>query len=293
MVTYQDYLNFVARQGDQDNPGRGMSEQDWNRLSPDRQWANVGGGLMLSNQDPRYGELAGLLGENDPDRYLLAGPQGDWDSSWMIDPNRMVQRNGVNVSTSGNETAASQAGNDFGIVQHGWMLPLAGAALGAMGAFGAEGAGAGLFEGAAAEGALSGGEGLFAGASATGELSGGPVGLFDGASATGELTEGLGVNPFDGATATGEVSGPGMFEGLLDSVMNNPLQTIGRGLSLYQMGRGLLNNNEPPPPSNNGDGKGGNGDGVTIPPFQRGQYQPNAITAAQLQNFQFARPRGM
>lgn len=80
------------------------------------------------------------------------------------------------------------------------------------------------------------------------------------------------------------------YQGLLD----NPLQTLGRGYSLYQLGRGLLNNdddNPPPNNDNNPDNKGGNGQGLS--PLQRDPWTPNPITAAQIQNFQYARPRGM
>ncbi len=85
---------------------------------------------------------------------------------------------------------------------------------------------------------------------------------------------------------------PNQQRGLLDGLMDNPLQTLSRGYSLFQMGRGLLggNNNTNTNTDNSGD-KGGTGTGVQIP--QRQPYQPNPITAAQIQNFQFARPRGM
>lgn len=337
MLTYQDYLRYVEQNGLQ---GAGnYSEQDWNRLSPDRQWANVGGGLMLHNSDPRYQEYAGLLGEKDPGRYLMAGPSGDWDSSWMLDPNRMVSRNGVNVSTSGNESPQSQARNDFGLVQYGWAVPLGAAAIAAMtgggGLLGGEslantgmvdtlGAGAAENGFAGANmGAWGGTPGASTWAGTFGEYGGldpetwlNNGGLPNGSPSAG-LLERIVV---DGSRLPPEVNPnlfnpippviPSTFNPTLDPapeikpdpngdkpfyqpLLDNPIQSLIRGAGLFQMTRGLFDQdrgNKPAGNDNNGDpGKGGTG---TAPQFQRGTYQPNAITQAQLDNFKFARPRG-
>lgn len=77
--------------------------------------------------------------------------------------------------------------------------------------------------------------------------------------------------------------------GLLDQLADNPLQTLGRAYSLFQLGNGLLNrgnnNSGNPGDGNNGDGsKGGNG---TVTPYQRTPYQPNPFTQSQIQNFRY------
>ncbi len=84
------------------------------------------------------------------------------------------------------------------------------------------------------------------------------------------------------------------YQDTLDGITNNPLQALGRGMSLYNIGRGLFGNNrsgggDGPP---DGDGKGGGGEAVNTQPLQRGPWTPNPITQQQIQNFQYARPRG-
>ncbi len=83
----------------------------------------------------------------------------------------------------------------------------------------------------------------------------------------------------------------GLFSGLTDSLTNpsNLLRLAGTGQALA----GLLGGDKPSGNSgssgSNGPGKGGGGGSLNL---QRDPYTPNAITMAQLQNMQYARPPG-
>lgn len=154
-----------------------------------------------------------------------------------------------------------------------------GAAIGASsGAFGAGAESSGL--GLTADG--SAGVGMGAGSGGTG---------LAGAAGSGLTATGGGSGAFDmtGAGSTG-ITGNSTIDGLLGRAMSNPLQTAGLLQSIYGMfGGGSGSGN-----SSGGGDKGGSGAGVAnVGPAQRAPYQPNPITAMQLQNMRYARPRGI
>ena len=197
-LTYQDYL---WGKGPEE---RGISEREWNRLSEAEKYERLTDGFMIHSSDPRWNELAAAVGETDRSRNIMIGRKDKWNSDWMVDPNRRVDtENGYSFSTSGNESARNQADNDFGVVQHGWALPLGAAAIGAMGA---AGAGASAANPAAAAAAAE--TGGLAGLGAAGPGAGVGAGL--GASSAGVVPMGsISVTAPSLAGASGGLAGLG------------------------------------------------------------------------------------
>lgn len=92
------------------------------------------------------------------------------------------------------------------------------------------------------------------------------------------------------AAGSAGLTGNAMIDGLLSGAMSNPLRTAG----LIQAVSGMFGGGSGGGGGGGGGGqqKGGEGTGVGTGSFQQDPYQPNPITAAQIQNMRFARPRG-
>lgn len=136
-LTYQDYL--WGKDTNQDGAAALLGESEWEGLSNRDKFSRLTQGFGIYSNDPRWDALAQSLGETDRSRHIRMGTADDWSSDWMVDRDRYVDQDGFRFASSGNESAAYQARNDFGIVQHGWVLPLAAAAIGAFAGAGTAG----------------------------------------------------------------------------------------------------------------------------------------------------------
>ena len=210
-LTYQDYLKAMSGRGGDSGGGTGaFDEATWNRMTPQEQWNNVGGGLTITPDDPRYAGLAAST-HPDPGRNIGVAP-GTMPSSGFVDPSRNFQGNGFWAGAGNNRTPQSEAhDNSGGLSDKQWAIlaamvasgGLAGGALGATAGGGdalAAGVGGGFGTGALG----AGGTGAAFGAGATGAVGAGTAGSLVG-------NESLGLNM---GSAGGGVSAPaGGFQG--------------------------------------------------------------------------------
>lgn len=179
-LTYNDYLWGKPRDSGEAPDGQyvaPMSREEWDALDEDEQVRRLTQGFFISSRDSRWDAMAEAVGETDRRNNIYIGRQNDWNFDWMDDRDRYVDTdNGYRFSTSGNTSAQWDADNDFGIVQHGWLLPVAaagaaflgGASMAAGGDVLAAGAGEGFGTGAIGAGTTDVGLGL--GASEAGNI---------------------------------------------------------------------------------------------------------------------------
>jgi hypothetical protein len=260
---------------------RGQDGGNYTQLQPDGNY-NFSDPNAIIN-DPEFGSLTRV--EN------IKQPHDMW-STWL--PVAVASLLGGPVAY-----AAAGAGAGAG----GGLLGGAGsdtAAMGAFDQFGSTGLGD-VFAGAPA----AGGAGIGAGVGADTA----PMGAFDqfGSSGMGDVFGG-GAPVTDLSTAAGgaPVTDLSVHAGLGDTLNNlipggllsggsglsTLLRVAGLGTSLSGLlghGNTSTNNNNTNNDNNPPGSKGGGGQGLNI---TRGQYTPNPYTQQQLQNFQFAQPRG-
>lgn len=304
--TYQDYQNNFANLFDDSGRFQGMTPEMWAALNPQDQWAQLGGSAELRHTDPRYAGLKPTVGgEADRDMFLTNRRMGADDVYTQADLG-----NGVFAHSQDQQTPGFQA-RAHSSPYMAFALPLAFMALPAL--LG-EGPLAGAFGGAS--GADAGATGAFdmGGSTGFGDVFGGAAGdIAPGALPTIPETT---LNPmntslldsFGGEAGLAPViehsvnAGlgdtlrnflPSALQGLVPSSLTGLLQGAGAITSLT----GLLGGNHGGSSSASGnDGatsggdKGGSGKGLNI---GRSPYQPNPITQQQLQNFTYARPRGL
>lgn len=167
-LSYQDYL-AARREGDQsgfsessssNQPGL-ISEDEWNALSPQQQWAtmasqNGAGGSVIGPDDPRFAAIHAITpGQGYSITY--GPPPHAGDSNYYIDPSRIKPiGNGFYASPSDNFTqSALQERHGLGVGDLiGFGIPAAIITLGAAGML--DGLGASGVSGTA-EGAVAGG----------------------------------------------------------------------------------------------------------------------------------------
>jgi hypothetical protein len=172
--TYQDYLSNYGKGGD-----GAFSETQWNGLGAAGQWRELGGGLALGKDDPRYAALAQQLGMTDGGRLNLGyKPQSiGVNRTNYVDPNAVLQGDDVYATAHSNETPKTQFAGG-GLSDKGWLI----AALSVLGG------------GAALGTALGGTAAAGTGAATTGGFSG----FGDIAASGGVGTEGLGTGTMTG-----------------------------------------------------------------------------------------------
>lgn len=156
--TYQDYVNSlpVGSEGDIKPP---ISEQQWNAMGSADRFKQIGGGMIVGRDDPRYADLASHAGGEAGRALTVAGGQFDpahnvgrngegRDVQAYTDPAQVYQGDGWNVHNPSNETPDLQKQGGMSDKQKAIMLAamMAGGAY-AGGAFGgAEVAGAGALD---------------------------------------------------------------------------------------------------------------------------------------------------
>lgn len=222
-LTYADYVRHMAGRGGSEGGGTGaVDEATWNALSPQEQFNNLQGGMVISKDDPRYAAMAQQLGISNGSNIMIGGgaQAHAGDSRWWVNPNAVINGDGWSATGSENQTPyMQQQANASGLSEKEWI------ALAAMVAAG----------GALPPGVLEGGAGAVGGgteALAGGAFDmGGSAGVFDSMGHPlypGGMEAGVGLEgapgwaaeggapvqpgPFDGGTAGGDVSG-GSFDG--------------------------------------------------------------------------------
>lgn len=184
-LTYQDYLRhirqFAGSEGGSNGPA--LDELQWNALSPEQRWANVGGSISIDRGDPRYERLARMVGGEPGRTITLVGgntPEG-------VDASRVKRGEGFFAYSEDMRTPESQAQDSFSDAQRAAALlfPVA-AGMGINAAYGA-----GALGGAGAEAAGAGGLSL-----------------------SGSGTAGIGAGASGGAAFTGAEFGAGGLAGL-------------------------------------------------------------------------------
>ncbi len=287
---YRD--NFIS--GNVDDAGIGsrpMSEEDWNRLSQNERLGMIGTTSYGPNSnDPLLQQImqryqgAGFGGQDvrnvsiynndkfiDPSRVFTDQETG---TRWTPQENMREYQNRLTPLTGILTVLTAGMAANAGLLGAGVGEGASSAAPGWASTYGAETAG----------GALSGGaSGL--GASAAAGLSGAPALMS-------HVPSSQFNSMLDGSSSLFNVpESGGLFSGLTDSLTSPSglLRLAGTGQTLA----GLFGGDKPSGNSgssgNNGPGKGGGGGSLNL---QRDPYTPNAITMAQLQNMQYARPPG-
>lgn len=246
--TYQDYLNANPQMNGGSEGGQGtssaMSQDMWNSLSPALQWNNVGNGMALQSNDPRYAAIAQQMGitpntgSYDPANTIqLAYKPGSYDpsnSAIYSDPNKILQDGDVYATTHGNLTPYAQMGNNGGMSDAMWALAalspiMAGVGAAALGA-GAGDAGAGAAAGAGDESAGLSMANPFTGSAAAGgpDYASELAGLQGGSQAAAPVTE-----------LSTQAAQQGMWSQMLQNLQNgrgllgmSPLQRAGAGAAL-------------------------------------------------------------
>jgi hypothetical protein len=209
-LTYQDYLNYQKAQYGNASEGGGpanLTEDQWNALGQSGQWNQMGGGLAMQSNDPRYAAIAQQLGikpgTTGPDGTIMFGagnhPTNTTSANGMpslVDPNAALQGNGVWATAHPNLTPQSEYSGG-GLSDKGWGL----AALSVLGGGAALGTALGGAGGAAAAGGSSALQtgGILTGADVAGGTSG--AGYIGGVSA--------GVPGGAAAGSTGSMTGAG------------------------------------------------------------------------------------
>lgn len=224
MMTYADYLRSVP-QGSEGGSGV-MSEQQWNQLPPDQQWATIGGGFMMDSNDSRYAGLAGLTGGRGGNIVAQGSNPNDSD---FTDPGGVHHGQGFSAYDYSNLTPEVQAREGAGgLSDKEWAIlaasmfggaALAGGSLAGAGA--AEGLGGVTASGSAGVGAGASGSAAFdlsalGGASGAGDLAAmygtGEAGAGAGSSLSGMYSPSAGTGAFAGGSAApgAGVVAPGM-----------------------------------------------------------------------------------
>lgn len=193
--TYQDYLNYYGKGGD-----GALSQDQWNALGSSGQWNQLGGGMAIGSDDPRWASIAqqlGITAKTGPDAtVMLYGGDKPSDLSGLVDPSRVLSGDGSYATAHDNLTPASEFAGG-GLSDRGWILSAlgvvgGGALLGdAMGWTGAAEAGGGA-AGAAGSSSLIGTPGVEPGAFDIGGSSG-----FGGSTALSGTPEATGTGAFD------------------------------------------------------------------------------------------------
>lgn len=237
-LTYQDYLRYIGQYAGSEGGGpAAMGEEAWSGLSPEQQWANVGGGIILDPSDPRH--------VGDRNIHVTGGePSEEFLGEHIADPGRVVRGDGYFAYSDDNRTPSSQAGDSFSDARRAGALLFPVAAglgitaategLAALGAGGGEGftlsatGNAGV--GAGADG-LASFSGLGPGVAAAGAAPGGPA-AGDGFSLTAEGSAGV------GAGADGVASGPSLADRAMNWLRSNPQLAARLGLSAAALAGG-------------------------------------------------------
>lgn len=287
MADYRDYLAYWNSQQHGDGGDTPLSEEQWRRINPSQRWGMLGDSVAITPDDPRYQGLLGQVNGEAGRNIFLSGSR--LNDSNLVNPAGQYAGDGFFAHSESNQTPGYQAERDISDTAFRNFLLTAAAVVGGGLAYGALGAGAaGAGEAGAGWGATgTGTAGVGAGATGAGAVDMGALGAAGAAAPDFSNVAGGGSTTATGAGLTGNA----MVDGLLNGAMRNPLQTIGLIRTVGGMFGG--NGNGGGGGNSSGQQKGGEGAGVGNPgAFQQQPYQPNPITAAQLQNMRFARPRG-
>lgn len=123
-LSYQDYLNAnpQLQGGSEAGSSSYMSQDAWSALSSADQWKNLGGGLSIDQNDPRYAAIAAQTG-GDPSRGLYIRSGALTDTSIFNDPSKVYQGNGFYAFDPANQTAQEEARqNSGGLSDRAWAL---------------------------------------------------------------------------------------------------------------------------------------------------------------------------
>lgn len=268
--TYDDYkgANPQNNGGSEGGSGTysGFSEDQWNAMSPEQKWAQMGQGVAIAPTDPRYKDLAAQLGVTDG-RVLRLGNQAGSipiNSTNYVNPGAVGQANGVFGTSQGNLTPHAQFAGG-GLSDKQWALlaaSLVGGGALAGGAFGAEGLAGGAAGGMGDESA-----GLAMGNPFGGAANPFGPGAFEGADNPLAGTPMGGANPYGppegGLPPDGTTSPPGTETGTPGPDATSPPDTG------YKPGEGPPGGTETTPP----------GSGITNP---LAGLPPGSSTAASL-----------
>lgn len=223
--SYQDYLKQYQANGQSAFSESGasnqlpqISEEDWNKLSPDNQWseymgadqrattnlpgANMARSLYVGSDDPRYADLAKQAGVTDGRgiEVLYGAPSHMGDNTWWRDPNAVKDLgNGVYATPENNFTQHAYEESNKGDTGFNIVRALSTAAM--------------LYGGAEAAGLVGGGADAGGAAGSTAGIS-----STDAAESGGTLaldTAGTGTTPYVGATAV-DTAGTTAGTGLVD-----------------------------------------------------------------------------
>ena len=199
MLTYQDYVNYLAsRDGGESGGGGMLSGDQFNALGLRDRFSMVGGGLGIAPEDPRYEQLAGATRpEAGRDIGVIYGapPESVSGVRFLNDPSRVAKGDGWSAYSDDNVSAEMRDYNDMGVMGGDDKFDWVKGALFMLGA----GAAGGAFAGGAAglapatEGMLAAGAGEgFGGASM---FTGGSAGA--GAAGAGAAGSGFDFSPME------------------------------------------------------------------------------------------------
>lgn len=146
--TYDDYLKFFqAQYGNASEGGADkFTEAQWNALGPSGQWNQLGGGMALGSDDPRWAELSkqlGITANQGPDATVMVyGGKKPDNPTGLVDPSKVINGDGSYAFAHSNFTPQAEfAGGGLSDKQWGLLAAslIGGAALyGANAGWGAE-----------------------------------------------------------------------------------------------------------------------------------------------------------
>lgn len=250
ILTYQDYFRQHQGVDEGGSPtNTAVDEATWSAMSPQEQWANVGGALRIANDDPRYAQLAGTKPEDGRPITIVGGSFDANSNSYqgvqvVKDPSRVVQGDGWFAYSDDNLTAEIQDHNDVGFGGSGddkwdWVkgavfMATAGAAGGAFAGAGAAGGGAGFTAGGSA-GIGAGASGAITADVATGAITAG------GAAAAAPTVATTTPPPVEAPPPTTPAPATTTQPGIIDSVRNGANQVGTWYNNLGPAGRAIVN----------------------------------------------------
>jgi hypothetical protein len=181
--TYEDYQRLYQQQhGNASEGGSGgaLSKSQWDAMSPDDRWRQLGGGMALQTDDPRYAGIAQQLGLNDGSTLRLGrtSQSNPMNNTFYVDPKAIAQSDGNFATGNHNLTPHSQFAGG-GLSDKGWGL----AALSLLGGGAALGTALGGSAAAGTGAATTGGFSGFGDIAASGAAPGAAGGAAGGASA--------------------------------------------------------------------------------------------------------------
>lgn len=125
--SYQDYVNSQPQDSGGSEGGQGtftgMSEDQWNSLSDDLKWNNVGQAMVLTSSDPRYADVAKTAGitSGEPIIAANAAQSHPVTDEWYADPSKVTNQDGVLFLQHDNLTPKAEFAGG-GMSDRGWAF---------------------------------------------------------------------------------------------------------------------------------------------------------------------------